>query len=540
MKREINGKLLSDMLISGAHNLINNRHKVDDMNVFPVPDGDTGTNMSMTMKACLSDLSHVSDEDNIYTVLKSVANNTLRGARGNSGVILSQLMRGVKRAFKGHEVCDVKLLSEAFKSASDCAYRAVMKPTEGTILTVARVMGECAVEYSGDCEDVEQFIAIVVDAGQKALASTPDLLPKLKEAGVVDSGGQGLMFIAEGMLYCLSQGKIIELSEKQQEVSQSGVSHTEGENIKFAYCTECIVEKSFKGKSAFEFKTAVEKLGDSIVIVDDDEIVKLHIHTNNPNIVLGEALKVGILSSVKIENMKLQHSSLINKKDESKPEEKKKYAFVAVAAGDGISGALKDIGVDTIIEGGQTMNPSTEDIVDAVKNINAEHIFIFPNNKNIIMAAQQAERLCGDNTCVIPTSSVNQSMACMICFDETLSPDENKAAFEEALAGVKSIQITHAVRDTSVDGTVIKEGDYLGILDGKIEASDSDIDSSVISCLNAAIDDDSSVITVFYGNDIDEKTAADLKAKLENTYSDCDVFMHFGGQPVYDYLISVE
>ncbi len=540
MKREINGKLLSDMLISGAHNLINNRHKVDDMNVFPVPDGDTGTNMSMTMKACLSDLSHVSVEDNIYTVLKSVANNTLRGARGNSGVILSQLMRGVKRAFKGHEVCDVKLLSEAFKSASDCAYRAVMKPTEGTILTVARVMGECAVEYSGDCEDVEQFIAIVVDAGQKALASTPDLLPKLKEAGVVDSGGQGLMFIAEGMLYCLSQGKIIELSEKQQEVSQSGVSHTEGENIKFAYCTECIVEKSFKGKSAFEFKTAVEKLGDSIVIVDDDEIVKLHIHTNNPNIVLGEALKVGILSSVKIENMKLQHSSLINKKDESKPEEKKKYAFVAVAAGDGISGALKDIGVDTIIEGGQTMNPSTEDIVDAVKNINAEHIFIFPNNKNIIMAAQQAERLCGDNTCVIPTSSVNQSMACMICFDETLSPDENKAAFEEALAGVKSIQITHAVRDTSVDGTVIKEGDYLGILDGKIEASDSDIDSSVISCLNAAIDDDSSVITVFYGNDIDEKTAADLKAKLENTYSDCDVFMHFGGQPVYDYLISVE
>lgn len=540
MKREINGKLLADMLISGAHNLINNRHKVDDMNVFPVPDGDTGTNMSMTMKACLSDLSHVSDDDNIYTVLKSVANNTLRGARGNSGVILSQLMRGVKRAFKGHEVCDVKLLSEAFKSASDCAYRAVMKPTEGTILTVARVMGECAVEYSGDCEDVEQFIAIVVDAGQKALASTPDLLPKLKEAGVVDSGGQGLMFIAEGMLYCLSQGKTIELSEKQQEVSQSGVSHTEGENIKFAYCTECIVEKSFKGKSAFEFKTAVEKLGDSMVIVDDDEIVKLHIHTNNPDIVLGEALKVGILSSVKIENMKLQHSSLINKKDESKPEEKKKYAFVAVAAGDGISGALKDIGVDKIIEGGQTMNPSTEDIVDAVKNINAEHIFIFPNNKNIIMAAQQAERLCGDNTCVIPTSSVNQSMACMICFDETLSPDENKAAFEEALAGVKSIQITHAVRDTSVDGTVIKEGDYLGILDGKIEASDSDIDSSVMSCLNAAIDDDSSVITVFYGNDIDEKTAAALKAKLENTYSDCDVFMHFGGQPVYDYLISVE
>lgn len=543
MKREINGRLLADMLISGAHNLINNRHKVDDMNVFPVPDGDTGTNMSMTMKACLSDLSHVSDDDNIYTVLKSVANNTLRGARGNSGVILSQLMRGVKRAFKGHEVCDVKLLSEAFKSASDCAYRAVMKPTEGTILTVARVMGECAVEYSNDCEDVEQFIAIVIDAGQKALASTPDLLPKLKEAGVVDSGGQGLMFIAEGMLYCLSQGKTIELSEKQQEVSQSGVSHTEGENIKFAYCTECIVEKSFKGKSAFEFKTAVEKLGDSMVIVDDDEIVKLHIHTNNPDIVLGEALKVGILSSVKIENMKLQHSSLINnKKDESesKPEEKKKYAFVAVAAGDGISSALRDIGVDKIIEGGQTMNPSTEDIIDAVKKINAEHIFIFPNNKNIIMAAQQAEKLCGDNACVIPTSSVNQSMACMICFDETLSPEDNKAAFEEALEGVKSIQITHAVRDTSVDGTAIKEGDYLGILDGKIKSSDSDIDSSVMTCLNAAIDEDSSVITVFYGNEIDEKAADSLKAKLENTYSDCDVFMHFGGQPVYDYLISVE
>lgn len=539
LKREINGKLLADMLISGAHNLINNRHKVDDMNVFPVPDGDTGTNMSMTMKACLSDLSHVTESDNVYSVIKSVANNTLRGARGNSGVILSQLMRGIKKAFKGHEICDVKLMSQAFKSASDCAYRAVMKPTEGTILTVARVMGECATEFGSECEDVEQFIAIVIDAGQKALASTPNLLPKLKEAGVVDSGGQGLMYIAEGMLYCISQNRIIELDENHTEELKSEAVHSD-EDIKFAYCTECIVEKTFKGKSAYEFKTVVEKLGDSMVIVDDDEIVKLHIHTNNPDIVLGEALKVGSLSSVKIENMRLQHSNLINKKEESKPKEKKKYAFIAVAAGDGISKTLKEIGIDLIIEGGQTMNPSTEDIVDAVKSLNAENIFVFPNNKNIIMAAQQAEKICGSGVTVIPTTSINQSMACMINFDDTMDFDDVKSSFEEALGSVKSIQITHAVRDTSVDGTAIKEGDYLGIIDGKIKSSTGDITDSVLKCLENAVDDETSVITLFYGVETDENNAEELKCKVEDIYSDCDVFLHFGGQPVYDYLISVE
>ena len=528
------------MFISGANNLINHTKEVDDMNVFPVPDGDTGTNMSMTMKSCVQGL-RANENAGVYEIIKSVANDTLRGARGNSGVILSQLMRGMKKAFEGAEVCDVKLWAKAFKSASDCAYRAVMKPTEGTILTVAREMAECAVEYESQIEDVEEFFALVTDAGNKALAKTPELLPKLKQAGVVDSGGQGLMFIVEGMYYYISKGKIIELNEIAEDVSDNS-SFDEDEEIVFAYCTECIVEKAQKNKSAFKFKAAIEVIGDSMVFVDDDDIVKVHIHTNTPDVVLSEALKVGVLSSVKIENMRIQHSNIVNASAPAKKEEapRKKYAFISVAVGDGIVSTFKELGVDCVIEGGQTMNPSTDDFCRAIESVNAENIFVFPNNKNIIMTAQQAGSIYDSNIIVIPTTSVTQALSSMLVFDEELTPDENADAFGEVISDSKSGQITYAVRDTVVDDINIKEGEYLVIVDGKIKASDGELSKAVMDACGNMVDDDSSVITVFYGEDITEEDAAAIKDELEEKYDECDVFLHNGGQPVYHYLISVE
>jgi len=537
--REINGSILVKMLISGANNLINHRQQVDDMNVFPVPDGDTGTNMSMTMKSCVQGLK-ASEALGVYEIIKSVSNDTLRGARGNSGVILSQLMRGMKKAFDGATTCDVSLFAKAFKSASDCAYRAVMKPTEGTILTVAREMAECAIACKDQIEDFVDFFALVTDAGNKALSKTPELLPKLKQAGVVDSGGQGLMYIIEGMYYYLSKNDVIGLSDENDEADNSGEIHSK-EEITFAYCTECIVEKNKKRKSAFKFKAAIESIGDSMVFVDDDDIVKVHIHTNTPDVVLAEALKGGALSSVKIENMRLQHSALINKSSNDIPAEPpKKYAFAAVAVGDGIKNTLTDLGVDRIIEGGQTMNPSTEDIAAAIENINAENIFVFPNNKNIIMAAEQSKKLSKSNVIVIPTTSVSQAMSAMVAFDEDLSAEENRQAFEEAISMVSCGQITNAVRDTVVDDIEIKEGEYLVIVDGKIKDSVSETDEAVINAVADMVNDESSVITIFYGIDINEEDAVKIKETLENQYDECDVYLYNGGQPVYHYLISVE
>ena len=529
------------MFISGANNLINHTKEVDDMNVFPVPDGDTGTNMSMTMKSCVQGL-RATENSGVYEIIKSVANDTLRGARGNSGVILSQLMRGMKKAFEGAEVCDVKLWAKAFKSASDCAYRAVMKPTEGTILTVAREMAECAVEYESQVEDVEEFFALVTDAGNKALAKTPELLPKLKQAGVVDSGGQGLMFIVEGMYYYISKNKIIELTVQSEETNESS-SFNEDEEIVFAYCTECIVEKTQKNKSAFKFKAAIEVIGDSMVFVDDDDIVKVHIHTNTPDVVLNEALKVGSLSSVKIENMRIQHSNIVNSSssnEKQKKESPKKYAFIAVAVGDGIVSTLKELGVDYVIEGGQTMNPSTDDFCKAIESVNSENIFVFPNNKNIIMTAQQASNIFDSNVIVIPTTSVTQSLGAMLVFDEELTPDENADAFSEAISSSKSAQITYAVRDTVVDDIEIKEGEYLVIVDGKIKASDKELNVAVSDACANMVDDDSAVITLFYGEDVSKEDAEAIKVDLEEKYDECDVYIHNGGQPVYSYLISVE
>jgi len=538
MLREINSQVWVDMFMSGINNLLNHKQEVDDMNVFPVPDGDTGTNMSMTMKACIPGL-RTSRDSGISEVAKSVANDTLRGARGNSGVILSQLMRGFKKAFADVSACDVPALANAFKFASDSAYRAVMKPTEGTILTVAREMAETAVKYAPEFEDVGDFFALITDAGQKALAKTPELLPKLKQAGVVDSGGQGLMYIIEGMCTCITTNKIIELTDSEEESESIGAAAVD-ENIRFGYCTECIIDKAKKGKPALSFKSAVEKLGDSMVFVDDDDIVKIHIHTNEPNIVLGEALKIGSLATVKIENMRLQHSQLQESKEASKPAEKKKYSFVSVAVGDGIVETLRELGVDAVIEGGQTMNPSTDDILCAISSINAENIYVFPNNKNVIMSAQQAAKISDENVIVVPTTSVTQSMSCMLMFDENIGADENLQAFEDVVASVKSAQITNAVRDTSVDGIEIKEGEFLTIVDGKIKSSESTPEDAVRKALSLMVDDESSTVTIFYGENVDGETAEALCDELEELYEECDVMSNCGGQPVYHYLISVE
>ncbi len=538
MLREINSQVWVDMFLSGINNLLNHRQEVDDMNVFPVPDGDTGTNMSMTMKACIPGL-RASRELGISEVAKSVANDTLRGARGNSGVILSQLMRGFKKAFADASACDVQTLANAFKYASDSAYRAVMKPTEGTILTVAREMAEAAVKYAPEFEDVGEFFALITDAGQKALLKTPELLPKLRQAGVVDSGGQGLMYIIDGMCICITKNKIIELAESEEESEASSAASVD-ENIRFGYCTECIIDKAKKGKPALSFKSAVEKLGDSMVFVDDDDIVKIHIHTNEPNIVLGEALKIGSLATVKIENMRLQHSQLQEAKEPVKPEDKKKYSFVSVAAGDGIVETLKELGVDFVIEGGQTMNPSTEDILCAIGSINAETIFVFPNNKNVIMSAEQAAKISDENVVVVPTTSVTQSMSCMLMFDENLGADENIGVFEDVVSSVKSAQVTNAVRDTSVDDIEIKEGEFLTIVDGKIKSSEIAPEDAVKKAISLMVDDDSSTVTIFYGANVSEEDAEALSGELEEFYEECDVLLNCGGQPVYHYLISVE
>ncbi len=542
MIQEINSNIYRAMVLSAAANLANHMQEVDNMNVFPVPDGDTGTNMSMTMDACEAALI-TSDADSIASLTKLVANAALRGARGNSGVILSQLMRGVYKALSDAQTIDCTLLSLAVQSASKSAYKAVMKPTEGTILTVARKMAEFAEKNGDQYDDVVAFATDIVAAGDEALKKTPEMLPQLKAAGVVDSGGQGLMYICKGALEVLKAGKpTVRIGASSVKVDTAAAS-TDISNLKYQYCTECIIEKNDKSLDIFKLKLALEPKGDSMVVVDDEDVIKIHIHTNTPDFVLSEALKRGELSSIKIENMKLQHNSLAET-PQSAPtaenEELKKYGFVCVAAGEGLSETFKNLGVDCVIEGGQTMNPSTDDILSAIEGINAENIFVYPNNKNIIMAAQQAGELSDKNILVIPTKSVMQAISSILTFDEDSSPEENCEEMTDVISEVKSAQITYAVRDTVVDDKTITPGDILGILEGKITNVTTGTNDCVFELLDTMVDGDSSVITLFYGMDVNREDAENLKTELEEKYDDCDVYMHFGGQPVYYYFISVE
>lgn len=531
------------MLISAAANLSNHREEVDNMNVFPVPDGDTGTNMSMTIDACENAVLENPNTD-IVQLAKLVANAALRGARGNSGVILSQLLRGVYKAFSSASSPDCKTVAMAFDSAAKSAYKAVMKPTEGTILTVARKMAECALQYENEFEDIADFFAVVVKAGNDALMQTPEMLPQLKQAGVVDSGGQGLMYLVEGALHVLKTGNVIERTTLKVVTKTSAAASVDIENLKYQYCTECIIDKKGKNTDAFALKMKLEPKGDSMVVVDDEEVIKVHIHTNNPDFVLSEALKLGELYTVKIENMKIQHNELSGEVPEkteiTKEKELKKYGFVCVAAGEGLVDTFKSLGVDVVIEGGQTMNPSTDDILSAVENINAENIYIFPNNKNIIMASEQAKDLSDKNVYVIPTKSITQAMSCILSFDEDAAPDNNFEVMCDTLNDVKSAQITYAVRDTVVGDFEIKPGDILGILEGKIESVDSSVEDSVFNIVEKMVNDETSVITLFFGEDVNKDDAEKLGASIEEKYDECEVYVHFGGQPVYYYLISAE
>ena len=540
----LTGQLLADMIISGSNNLANRKTEIDDLNVFPVPDGDTGTNMSLTMLSCTEEVNSARDKG-IGVVAKTLSSATLRGARGNSGVITSQLMRGIAKCFANMESCGKAEFAEAMKLACESAYAAVMKPIEGTILTVARGISESAVANAENAEDILSLLKICVKDGNEALNRTPEMLPQLKQAGVVDAGGKGLICFWEGALSYLETGVIVERTDAPAQTAVKAEFETD-EEIKFSYCTEFLIHKSNANADVFKYKTRIERCGDCMVVIEDDDIIKTHIHTNEPNIVLGEALKLGELSRIKIDNMKIQHENKVVTEKEveteslKEPTPPKKYGFISVAVGEGIVNTMTELGVDIIIEGGQTMNPSAEDILNAIEKLNAETIFVFPNNKNVILSAEQAKNLTEKNVIVLPTKSVAQAISCMIVFDEDEDTEENLDIFNETISNVRTGQITYAVRNTVVDGQKIKQGDILGIVDGKLKIAKKSISSAFFATVDEVIGDGADNITVFYGKDVPEKDLEEIKAKLNKKYSDYDVSVVYGGQNVYYYIISAE
>ncbi len=540
----IDGSTLRSMVMSGAANLSNQRKLVDDLNVFPVPDGDTGTNMNMTFSSA-ADALKKSEAATVAEVADIVANATIRGARGNSGVILSQLFRGISRSVKGKEEIDAKELAAAFVMGSATAYKAVMKPTEGTILTVSREGADAGVAVAESNDDVVAVMDEVVKGSRASLDKTPEILPVLKQAGVVDSGGMGLYIILEGFLLAL-QGKPVEkLEQDAPETVNVGMASAQAvintEDIKFAYCTEFLINNP--NKKAKKCKEALSRMGDSMVFVEDEEIIKVHIHTNNPGFVLQEALKVGELSNLKIENMKFQHSELIFQQEAQAAEEQaphKQFGIVAVAAGDGIENLFKELGVDRLVSGGQSMNPGTDDILDAVAKANSDVVFVLPNNKNIILAAQQAAEISDTEIIVIPTKSIPQGVSAVLGFSPDVSKEDNESSMLEMVNMVKTCSVTFASRTTNFDGQEINEGDILGLTESKLTTVGSDINDVAMTLLEEAQPEDGQVITLYYGEDVTEETAAKLTNDITEKYSECDVVCQQGGQPLYYYFIAVE
>lgn len=542
MINRIDSKSLRNMIISGANNLQNNKDLIDKLNVFPVPDGDTGTNMSLTIASAVKELDKVSD-DAITTIGKAISKGSLMGARGNSGVILSQIIRGFAKGIEDKNELTSKDLANALKLGSDTAYKAVIKPIEGTILTVVRESSEFAISKAKEIENVVEFLELVIEEANKSLDKTPSLLPALKEAGVVDSGGKGLIIFYEGMLESL-KGNFIELSNNKADASTVEVKTMEyinPEDIEFGYCTEFILETD--KISPEEIRDLLLPLGDSLAVVGDEGIIKIHVHTNEPGTALQIALKYGQLITVKIENMRLQHENLLIESVNEKIEvEEKEYAIIATSMGEGLNAVFKDLRVDHIIEGGQTMNPSTQDFLDAIEKVNAKNIFIFPNNSNIIMSANQAKELSDKNIVVIPTKTVPQCISALINFNEDATIEENEAIMNDSLSLVGSGQITYAVRDTNMEGIEIKEGNFIGIADGKMKSAKETIEDVVIETLDSLIKEDSALITLYYGQEISEEEANLLVETLSTRYEDkyIDIEVIYGGQPVYYYLLSVE
>lgn len=555
----IDADMLKKAFLAGAYNLERNKDYINELNVFPVPDGDTGSNMSLTIMAAAREVEGL-DNPTISVLAKTISSGSLRGARGNSGVILSQLLRGFCKEIKEKKEIDIKVLSDGFVRAVETAYKAVMKPKEGTILTVAKGMAEKAVEMSDMGVTIEELAKEVIEYGDEVLAMTPELLPVLKEAGVVDSGGQGLMEFLKGAFDGLL-GKADNIIPANTEAKSSAKTVTGGNissadidtsHIKYGYCTEFIImlEKEYNMDIEREFKEYLTSIGDSLVVVSDDDIVKVHVHTNHPGLAFERGLTYGSLTSMKIDNMREEHrEKVIHEQDKIRAAEKEKlmetpakpYGFVAVSAGDGLAQIFKDLGVDYVIEGGQTMNPSTEDVLSAIDKVNAETVFVLPNNKNIILAANQAADIEDKkNVIVIPSKTIPQGFSALIGFEGSLSADENRDNMTEAMTTVKSGQVTYAVRDTSVDGKEIKTGDYMGIDDNGIQSVGVDINEVIKELVSFMSDDSSELLSIYYGSDVNEQDAENIKAMLEKEYPDYEIDVYNGGQPIYYYIISVE
>ena len=549
--KTINAQMLSEMFLAGAANIEAKKEFINELNVFPVPDGDTGTNMSLTIMAAAKEVAAL-EKPTMEALAKAISSGSLRGARGNSGVILSQLFRGFTKAIKETKEIDVLTLAHALDKAKDTAYKAVMKPKEGTILTVAKGIADKALELVETTDDLDEFIPQVIEHAEYVLSKTPDMLPVLKEAGVVDSGGQGLLEVIKGA-YDAFLGKEVDYTKiaPSTSVNMTKISAETNAEIKFGYCTEFIImtEKEFTDKDELEFKAYLESIGDSIVCVADDEIVKIHVHTNDPGLAIQKALTYGQLSRMKIDNMREEHeeklirdAEKIAKQEKAKEKaEQKEYGFIAVSIGDGLNEVFRELGVDYIIEGGQTMNPSTDDMLTAIDEVNAKHVYIFPNNKNITLAANQAKSLVKDKeVIVIPTKTVPQGITAIINFVPDLSAEENEEIMLEAIKAVKTGQVTFAVRDTSIDGKEIHVNDIMGIGDAGIIAVGKEIAATTLEMLEALVDEDSELISVYYGSDVSDEDAEALIAEIEEKYPDVDIDAHSGGQPIYYYVIAVE
>lgn len=550
----INSKLLAKMFLAGAKNLDSKKDWINELNVFPVPDGDTGTNMSMTIMSAAKEVSSLT-EPTMAALSKAISSGSLRGARGNSGVILSQLFRGFCKVIKEYDELDVTIVCEAFQKAVETAYKAVMKPKEGTILTVAKGAADKALELAEQTDDLVFFADEVIKHAEYVLNQTPEMLPVLKQAGVVDSGGQGLVQVLKGANDALL-GKEIDYSI---EGVSSGASHekitaeTEAE-IKFGYCTEFIIvlNNPLSDKEELKYKAFLESIGDSIVVVADDEIVKTHVHTNDPGLALQEALKHGSLSRIKIDNMREEHQEKLIKESEKLAKEQaaeeqkakepeKEMGFVSVSIGEGMNEVFKGLGVDYIIEGGQTMNPSTEDMLNAIEKVNAKNVFILPNNKNIIMAANQAVSLVEDKQIiVIPTKTIPQGITALVNYIPDHSVEENKEQMMAEIENVKTGQVTYAVRDTEIDGKTIKQDDYMGIGDKSILAVGKDLKQTTLEMVDAMVDEDSAIVSIYFGSESSEEKAEEIASAIEEKYPDVEVEVNDGGQPIYYYVISVE
>lgn len=550
----INAELLAKMFLAGAKNLESKKEYINELNVFPVPDGDTGTNMTLTIMSAAKELNNL-NEKTMQSACKAISSGSLRGARGNSGVILSQLIRGFTKVASEHDEITIPVLAQACDKAVHTAYKAVMKPKEGTILTVAAGAAQKAMELADNgCDDMEAFIDAVIKHADYVLSTTPDLLPVLKQAGVVDSGGQGLLEVLKGA-FDAYQGKVTDFtigksSGSAKKSAAAGMENLATSDIKFGYCTEFIIllSKTFNVKHEMDFKDYLESIGDSIVVVADDEIVKVHVHTNDPGLAIQRALKYGQLSNLKIDNMRLEHNEMVIKSEEEAEEApkadepRKEYGFIAVSVGKGINEIFKSLGVDYIIEGGQTMNPSTEDMLNAIDKVNADTIFILPNNKNIVMAANQARDLTQDKKIiVIPTKTIPQGITAVINFMADIAPEENEAQMGSEMGNVKTGQVTYAVRDTEIDNKKIAQGDYMGIGDKGILSVGKEMKDVTVEMIAEMVDEDSDeLISIYYGEDISEEDASALSEEIEAKYPDLDVELQYGGQPIYYYIVSVE